>query len=345
LTQISLKRGLQASGQLRLVDLRELDTESVIGLLQLSLGNAAVERSAAFFRWKHESNPFGRSFGIGAIEPGGRLVAVRLFLRWKFSFGGATVHAVRAVDTATHPEWQRRGLFRRLTLELVDRLRQQGVVELVFNTPNPKSRAGYLGMGWRDVGRLPLSLRPSWRRLARLPARARGEAAGLGSIEELLRVPSLAGFLQRWHREAASAPPRLHTVRDDRYLAWRYGEVPGPRYRAAWSIDGDSGAVVIVRERRRRERAELSFSELLVAGGVQAERAASALVRTVSRSTGDYAVALGFPESSERRALGRAGFWPVRAVAPRLTWRPIGEGFDAGRMASWRLSAGDVELF
>lgn len=74
-----------------------------------------------------------------------------MFLRWKFDVPGeGTISAVRAVDTATHPDWQGSGIFTRLTLGALDELRDDGL-DVVFNTPNDQSRPGYLKMGWSQV--------------------------------------------------------------------------------------------------------------------------------------------------------------------------------------------------
>ena len=66
--------------------------------------------------------------------------------------------AVRAVDTATHPDYQGRGIFRLLTLAGVEAMTAEGV-QFVFNTPNDQSRPGYLKMGWLRVGRPSTSVR------------------------------------------------------------------------------------------------------------------------------------------------------------------------------------------
>ncbi len=88
----------------------------------------------------------------------GRVVAFRAFMRWEFVRGGRVLRAVRAVDTATDPDYQGRGLFRALTMHGLESVRADGV-DFVFNTPNGQSRPGYLKMGWRDVGRLPAAVR------------------------------------------------------------------------------------------------------------------------------------------------------------------------------------------
>ena len=116
-------------------------------------------REPAPFAWKHDENPFGQSPARVAEDDSGTLVGLRTFLRWRFRRpDGTTLSAVRAVGTATHPDWQGRGIFSRLTLSALDDLRDAGV-DRVFNTPNDKSRPGYLRMGWQQVGKVPVSVR------------------------------------------------------------------------------------------------------------------------------------------------------------------------------------------
>ena len=105
--------------RLEVVPLDEVPRAAILELLDTCLGPAAFGRTESFWRWKHERNPFGCSPGLVALD-GGEPVALRVFLRWRWTVDGRTVAAVRAVDTATHPAWRRQGLFRRLTLELVE---------------------------------------------------------------------------------------------------------------------------------------------------------------------------------------------------------------------------------
>src|SRR4029077_13661343 len=129
-----------------------------LDLLANALGWSASAGLPEFFDWKHRENPFGESPGWVAVD-GTRVVGFRTFLRWELEDGaGATRTAVRAVDTATHPDYQGRGIFRALTLLAVEEMTAEGV-EFVFNTPNDKSRPGYLTMGWHEVGRLPTRAR------------------------------------------------------------------------------------------------------------------------------------------------------------------------------------------
>ena len=123
------------------------DRPAILALLTKSLGWHDDPRYQALFEWKHDENPFGPSPMWVACD-GDRVVALRVFMRWQFRRGDEILRAVRAVDTATDPDYQGKGLFTALTLHGLDELRADGV-DFVFNTPNAQSLPGYLKMGWQ----------------------------------------------------------------------------------------------------------------------------------------------------------------------------------------------------
>ncbi|MGR6997457.1 GNAT family N-acetyltransferase [Yinghuangia aomiensis] len=137
-----LSRGARAMTEFTVREVAKDDEPEVLELLAAALaGGPTGERTQEFFDWKHRDNPFGSSPGLVAVDGDGRLAAVRLFLRWEFAHQGATrCWAVRAVDTATRPDVQGRGLFTKLTLGLLERLGED--TDLVFNTPNREQFAG-----------------------------------------------------------------------------------------------------------------------------------------------------------------------------------------------------------
>ena len=102
------------------------DVGVVVELLDRALGPApgGTDRRA-LFEWKHLANPFGRSIALVA-ELDRRIVGFRSFMRWELASAGGRISAVRAVDTATDPGVQRRGIFSRLTLEGLDVCRGAG---------------------------------------------------------------------------------------------------------------------------------------------------------------------------------------------------------------------------
>ncbi len=305
------------------------DRAGVLALVGRCLGWTADADDARLFAWKHEQSPFGASPSWVAVDAD-RIVGFRTFLRWEFERAGETVRAVRAVDTATDPDYRGRGIFRQLTLQALDELRAEGIA-FVFNTPNDQSRPGYLKMGWQPVGRLPTMVRP--RRLAALPRIAKARTAAQRWSE-----PIAAGLpADRALAEAdlpallASQPAQsgLRTRRSAEYLRWRYASSP-----LAYRAITEDGGMALFRVRRRGSAREATVGDVLVPGGDH--RLERRLLRAVARSAGvDYALRLGRPG---------AGYVPLPRQGPLLTWCALAETTPPS-LAEWRLTLGDIELF
>ena len=245
---------------------------------------------------------------------------------------------MRAVDTATHPRAQGRGIFSRLTLHALDELEAEGV-DFVFNTPNEKSRPGYLKMGWTQVGRLPASVRMASPRSAVRMARAKVPAARQSTptdvgrpAAEVLADPTLTALL-----DSAAPDVRLHTRRTPEHLRWRYGFAP-LEYRAVTVSQQVTDGVALFRLRRRGAALECALCDVIVPAGDRS--AARALLRSVVRTSGaDYVIRLG------GRPIDRSGFIRLPGQGPILTWRPLGKGGPGAALDDWSLRLGDIEMF
>ena len=303
------------------------DLPEVLEVLRLSLGEPpGLNRTPALFAWKHIDNPFGRSLMLVA-EEGGRIAGFRAFMRWDLSVpGGATLRCVRAVDTATHPDFQRRGIFRLLTLAGIDVAVDEGI-DLIFNTPNEKSGAGYLTMGWSEIGTIGVMVRP-----------------GLGALRPKRRDPhwilprrTLDETMARAVTDAFDARPStgIRTPRTPSYLQWRFGSHPTAHY--LFAHERDSAA--IGRAHIRKGRRELVVSEVVGS----ASHHAVALLRRGCRP--DYTVAWFSSQAPERRILTRSGLVPIpRYSALRLVARPLRDLQIDLSWDNWDLSLGDLEL-
>ena len=324
------------------------DTGRILELVRTSLGEGSVPRDAAFWIWKHRANPFGES-PVLLAEADGELIGLRAFLRWEWRRAGVTYRAVRAVDTATHPAWRGQGIFARLTMRLVEQMRDEGVA-FVFNTPNRKSGPGYIKMGWRSLGRTDLWVRPlrftaGARRAASRAGDPNGDAAATAAVDRVLAGAGVGEWLATLTQE----PTRFRTPRTLEYLRWRYAEVPGIRYSATAEI-GEGGAMVIHRVKPRGRRRELRIGDLLVGGGRGGSRSARALVRRVCRGSGaDFASAMASFGTREAGVLLASGFLPVPRLGPVLTVRPLAAGGDDARAllrrSNWAAAIGDLEIF
>ena len=134
------------------------DISGIIKTLKASLGETSSEKTEAVWRYKHVDNPFGRSLVLVAEEKN-EIIGVRAFMRWNWQVSSKIFSAYRAVDTATHPQHQGKGIFKRLTLKALEVGSEKGD-HFVFNTPNSQSKPGYLKMGWNEVSKLRSSIIP-----------------------------------------------------------------------------------------------------------------------------------------------------------------------------------------
>lgn len=311
------------------------DEPEVLALIEAALGRRPDPRNAAFFTWKHRQNPFGTSPSWVAVA-GDRVVGLRTLMRWEFETPDGPARAVRAVDTATHPDFQGRGIFSKLTQRAVDELTAEGV-DFVFNTPNDKSRPGYLKMGWQQVGQLPAGLRPagpmSIPRIAasRLPAAMWSTPVGAGypALEALSDDGEVGKLLN-----ASRLPTGVQTRRTPEYLRWRYGFEP-LAYRALCAGASTSDGLLLFRVRRRGRASELVVGDLLLPEPSAA--AVRHLIRSALRATrADYALGL--------RTVPVTGLLPLPGQGPMLTWRSLASD-TMPPLPDWKLSLGDIELF
>lgn len=307
------------------------DDAQVLGLMRAALGWRDGDPNEALFAWKHADNPFGRS-PAWVAEINGEIVGFRTFMRWGFRGHDGSVDAVRAVDTATHPKFQGRGIFRTLTLHALDEMAAEGI-SFVFNTPNDRSRPGYLKMGWKVVGHLPVAaLIPSLGGAVKmLSART---AADLWSLDTAVGENPLDVFTdQDALKEDAteSAGNGISTDRSIGFMRWRYG-LPALRYRVVVAAGGISSGFVVFRLRRRGGAVEAAIGDV----SAPSPKARHALVRRVLRLTrADYAISLG----SCRTGL------PLYRQGPILTYRAVSSTKAPLPLDAWALTLGDIELF
>jgi N-acetylglutamate synthase-like GNAT family acetyltransferase len=305
---------------------RPQDVDEILTVLKAALGETPLlRRTPQLWSWKHESNPFGPSIVLLATS-GDRVAGVRALMQWHLTTpDGATVRCVRPVDTATHPDFERKGIFRRLTMESLELARSQGV-DLVFNTPNSKSGAGYLSMGWREVAPIGVMVRP---RVGKTVPADPHSAPSLSQV-----VPTSSPFRTI---DAPDRPPLgLRTRRTPQYQDWRFGTHPTARY----GLVGSDRGSAVVRAGVRGSRLELVLSDLL--GG-----AGSANVRQAHRSHRARYMAGFFSKGTpEHSASLRGGMIPVPGLAAlRLVALPLTDvDIDVFDLGCWDIATSDLEL-
>jgi GNAT superfamily N-acetyltransferase len=320
------------------------DIPAIVDLLKMSLGESLMPKSERYWRWKHIENPFGRSPVLLCFE-GSLLIGVRAFMRWEWRYNGRIYHAVRAVDTATHPNHQGKGIFKNLTLALVNYCKEHGI-QFVFNTPNEQSKPGYLKMGWEEAGRLPIWIniqRPFHilKNVVKTPA--------VNSIESNSNV--LCKFLndsrinELLEIETGQMNPMITNVSVP-YLAWRYVNVPVAQYEAVGvEHNGQLTGLIIARIKATRLGRELRITDCFLGNDATDKVLINYLSEKKREWSVDYTTLSGSVHINSKKILSGLKFRP--AVGPTVTVRPLilSDLNGLKNFKNWSPSLGDLELF
>lgn len=319
----------------------ESDIPAIVNLLRLSLGESSSPKSTEYWNWKHINNPFGKSPVIVA-EENGTLIGVRAFMRWKWQCNGESFPALRAVDTATHPAHQGKGIFKKLTLALVGKCASEGDA-FIFNTPNTQSKPGYLKMGWRELGRIPVKMKivkPVSMLLHKLKiskAVDNTDLSGYNITADTFQT-SLFGKTSPTSSFVEAAHPR-------NYLTWRYAECPIKRYFCAFDSQSDPSIAIVFYVKDQAWGRELRICEV-VAPHPDA-KAFQRLLKQVRHEAGVNFISVSeYKSGIVKNVLNASGFLKLN-IGPAFTFRPLRDDLPDlfYKIENWQFAMGDMELF
>ncbi|WP_198154658.1 GNAT family N-acetyltransferase [Plesiocystis pacifica] len=358
------------------------DEAAIVALYERSFGQPMGEsESSGHWRWEFAQNPVGpRTIKLAWSEEllvGQYAVSPRR-LR---SLGQDRVGGL-SIDSMTHPEFKRRGVFAESGEACTKAMADRGFA-FVYGFPNADSIRGFENkLGWKsimpvpvlakvlDLGGLAQTLgRPELRRWISLASRSLTRAPGvvgeLGARLSATRggravppVRSFEGFGdwadKLWLR--CRDQQRIAVIRDLEFLRWRYDERPESDY-LRLRVDGPTGVLGF---------AVMAFSsgphgpgaflmELVIDHDhPDGDLAATALLHACEREARQrscaFLSAMAAPGSAERPLLLRQAYLPI--LERLLPWelyfgaRCICE-VDRSMVLhpeSWRLSWGDTDM-
>jgi len=198
----------------------EKNIPEILEVLKASLGEISSKKTEEVWRFKHIDNPFGKSLVLIAIE-NNEIIGVRAFMRWQWQRDERIYNCFRAVDTATHPKHQGKGIFKKLTLEAIERAKEQGN-HFIFNTPNLQSLPGYLKMNWEKVDKLNVNIYPT---LNFLRSNKNKSNHQIGNNLDGKALQDLCIFNNDNQKQHI-----LFTPKSIDYLTWRYSNNPLQSY-------------------------------------------------------------------------------------------------------------------
>lgn len=322
------------------------DIPDIVSLLKLSLGESLMPKSAAYWTWKHVENPFGNSPVLLAFE-GAQLIGIRAFMRWKWKNHSEVIESVRAVDTATHPDYQGNGIFSKLTLSLLDQCKSLGL-QMVYNTPNEKSEPGYLKMGWKKAGKLPvaisvinpMSLGMNFLLKSNNDGTEVREHHTDNKLSYFLHHPGLNQLIKDHERNLNNQFTTAHTVES---LRWRYEQVPVATYHA----DGIEGpglqALFIYRIKTSRLGKELRITDIFSDSPAALDSLSFLFEEKIKLHQADFVTC----SSLAKPFLKGIFTFSSRNIGPMVTVRSITMPFADSfyDFNGWSPSIGDLELF
>lgn len=345
------------------------DRPEVLGLLAQVWGTsteglAIVHRHELQWDWRFARNPYADpDLPTGLVlENDDAIVGFISCMPTRVNLHGGVVGAFWSGEWVTAPQ-RGRGFGHLLQRRLMT------LPALGLATPNPIAYPALRRLGWSDVYRLENRIRvvrPDRLLAATNGARVLGRAAGwvLGAASSAAAAARRAGadagvavvptrrfderFDDFWRRVAPGYPAAV--VRDSRFLAWRYLEIPDREYAiAAAERGGEVAGYVVFYVRHRRGLVFGHVIDLLVAKGDAGARDAllAHAVEELERRGVDLVNCYLSPYDAFLRAgLRRCGFFFAKqsgAVVARDGARPPGAA-AAVEPREWFVSRGDSDL-
>lgn len=309
----------------------EQDIPKIVQVLKASLGEQDLPLSEKIWNYKHVNNPFGKSM-ILLAEENDQITGVRAFMRWKWQIGGQVFSAFRAVDTATHPEHQGKGVFKKLTLKAIE-LAKKERGNFIFNTPNEKSRPGYLKMGWEQVGKINvrfLFVNP----LHSIFTQKNKSYSIIKSCSQETIQENCVNYNFGLEKKGKNFTPKSAD-----YLQWRYEENPLQSY----EVFANEQIYLAGYSKKRGKLREFRIVESIISPEINSLRPISNQIKKWSRKHGAHFVSSA-PLSGKMDFLGFSGnFGPILTLKELNLYETNKNHLQ--EMGNWNYSLGDLELF
>jgi len=305
----------------------EKDIPEILEVLKASLGETSSKKTEAVWRYKHVDNPYGKSLVLVAVE-NDSIIGVRAFMRWQWQLGDYVFSAFRAVDTATHPDHQGKGVFKKLTLNAIEIAKEQGD-SFIFNTPNTQSLPGYLKMGWEEVDKLKIRIIPTnplnWLNV---------KQTGHYKINNNISDSQIAGLISKYNNLKAEEN-KLFTLKSPEYLSWRYENNPLQKY----EVNGDEDFYLAGYIKEHKYIKELRITEHIYSNDSGLQKI-NKTVKEISKKFGAHIITSTGLSS---------GFGFSGNYGPVLTMRNVNLDLNFNRellqLNNWSYTLGDLELF
>ena len=175
------------------------------------------ERTLGYWTWKFVKPPFGQAI-TKLMFDGSRLIGFYAVIPMIVKVQNELMKAVISVNTMTHPNYERKGIFGYLAEEVYKKC-QRYSIKFVYGFPNDNSYYGFTQkLGWRDLGKMTVLEKE----LVQTPK----EIVHRDSIYPVERFDERVNTL--WNRTKGSY--HVAVVRTEKFLNWRFTDNPVVKY-------------------------------------------------------------------------------------------------------------------
>ncbi|MGQ4554835.1 GNAT family N-acetyltransferase [Halobellus sp. GM3] len=334
-------------------------------------------KGQAWFDWRFADNPYADGVQMVVAEDRGTIVGAEPLLPLRLATDRGRIDSFQPVDWIVHPDHRRRGLFTRMTEELLAAAGERA--ELLFNFPNDPLRPGLQKFDWAELQRLATRYRvqdparivpddraehsPALSAIARVGSPVLG--AWLGALDatasppEAITVDRVDGVAVRDVRTVyeATRPASIHVPREEAFLEWRFAN---PRWETKTYV-ARLGArplatCIVATERVGDSRLARVLDVQPMTTSDRRARAFSAALATLLRDHADTdlieAPASPFPGVFRRHGFLSDAAFPFDRVATATTHavRPLSDavddalGCDVRDPENWLLALGDRDV-
>jgi Acetyltransferase (GNAT) domain len=306
-----------------------------------------AKRSLDEWNWEYKNSPLGVHCFLG-VTPGGDVVSQFAGIPRRVQVGREERVFAEMVDSLVDPEQRqglkKPGLFARTVNAYVAHFGRPDRETLMYGLPNPPAyRIGNRFLNYNDFYLVDALERPVGDASALPPA----PDLGGGSFEEVAELPSDTDAL--WARVRGDFD--VATVRDRRYLTWRYVAKPNAPYRRLVLRDaaGALAGIVVLRDdwlRQETGRRTTVVAEWVVDRRHPLAPALPAAIARLAHAAGAERVQFVFrPQSDEWKHLVEVGYDP----AP-TGFRLVGGTYDhavvplSRLVQNWFITLGDFDV-
>lgn len=133
-------------------DIDQINLDEFIEMYKLCL-NKKIDKK--YIQWKYRENPAGSMCGFIAYDVNSKMAAFYGVIPERFEIEGKSCIVYQSVDTMTHPNYQKMGLFTALAKKTYEKIYSKTDNQFIFGIPGSNSFHGFIKkLNWKFLGNI-----------------------------------------------------------------------------------------------------------------------------------------------------------------------------------------------